>query len=344
MPEAVRDGLAPAHLRRLSASRAPVSNARLSARLARELSLPEESLQVWPSVEFALREIVSALRARDLEQAGMRDLVVIGSQQDPSIDRCVIPSLSCEVVGWNPSGETPFRDFDPGRALAIVTAMDDRWSGRIYRAPDELKALRDVGKPWSRVPWLRVGFDLPRYINLSASLPYDIQIIQAGRSGEALVISGDRVRTEVSFAELVVIEGDAFSEFVAWMRDRDAASWPEDARLIERFEAQLPEPFQPFFSDASEARLWNRASIWSPRHHALSIVAKLKSMGASEDEVWSWQACSLDDYRLEEWLLRREGMSPLGRPERLRGGLQISASCLRRLTLEVCWEVLRGGS
>lgn len=329
---------APLHARRLTAWRAPLLNARLSVRLARELSLPEESLQVYSSVEFALREILWALRARDLEQAGVRDLIVVGRDQDPSLDRAAHAAMGCEVAAWMADGAMKFGDFDSARALAVVTAMDDRWTGRVFRAPAELKDEREVGKPWSRVPWLRVGFELPRYLNLSASSAYDIQILQAGRNGEALVIAGDRVRLESSFGELVSVDEQAFDDFALWMRHRDASKWPDDARLIASFEAQLPPPFQAYFADAAVTRLWDRASIWSPNHHAAQILEAFQAAGASEDEVWSWQACVHEDYRLEEWLLRREG-----KPELLRGGLQISAACLRRLSPEVCLELLRSG-
>lgn len=339
MPEAGGERPAPAQIRRLSAWRAPVSRARVSAQLARELSLPIESVQIWPSVEFALREVLSALRARDLEQAGVRDLVVIGAQQDPFIDRCVHSSMSCEVADWKESDPSSFIRIEVGRALALVTAMDDRWSGRIYRAPAELKDLREPGKSWSRVPWVRVGFELPRYLDLAASTPYDVQILQVGRDGEAIVISGDRVRTESHFGELIALPIEVFQDFTAWMKSRDASIWPKDAQLIQQFESQLPSPFQAYFADPSVPRLWTRASLWSSEHHADALVAKFRAQGAREDEVWSWQACSQDDYRLEEWLLRREENG-----DKLRGWLQISAACLRRLMLPICWEVLRGRS
>jgi hypothetical protein len=312
-------------------------NARLSVRLARELSLPEESLQVYSSIELALREILWALRARDLEQAGVRDLIVIGADQDPSLDRAATAAMGCEVAMWKADGAMKFDEAT--RALAIVTAMDDRWTGRVFRAPAELKDEREFGKPWSRVPWLRVGFELPRYLNLTASAAYDIQILQAGRNGEALVIAGDRVRLESSFGELMAIDENAFDDFVNWMRDRDASKWPDDARLIASFEFQLPTPFQAYFADAAVTRLWDRAVIWSPDHHAAQLIEVFRQAGLGEDEVWSWQGCVHEDYRLEEWLLRREG-----RPQLMRGGLQISVSGLRRLTPEFCLELLRSGS
>ncbi|HRK06953.1 MAG TPA: hypothetical protein PLZ57_04225 [Pseudobdellovibrionaceae bacterium] len=324
------------HARRLTAWRAPLLNARLSVRLARELSLPEESLKVYASIELALREILWALRARDLEQAGVRDLIVIGADQDPSLDRAASAAMGCEVATWKADGAMKFDNFESARALAVVTAMDDRWTGRVFRAPAELKDQREAGQPWSRVPWLRVGFELPRYLNLTASAAYDIQILQAGRNGEALVIAGDRVRLESSFGELVAVDDEAFQDFTLWMRNRDAEKWPDDARLIANFESQLPTPFQAYFADSTVTRLWDRALIWSPNHHASQLIEAFRSAGAREDEVWSWQACVYDDYRLEEWLLRREG-----NPRLMRGGLQISLAGLRRLKPEFCLELLR---